>query len=235
MVMKTGPSRRLIVAILLAVALAASASIVVSAHGHVSILGAIARDATSYAMKELGWSADSTADDVLVRMTKYQKRGRYDDAIKAGVAWTEKHPHDESNILPLSVYWSISDLYLEKAKSESGRADKYVRQAIVYRDKAPPVPSYDVLDLLLLASFSESAGDLSPRQRCAEYRNAIGILQRAAAENEKVAQAASQASKKVGPERTASTRHWIKGRSEGTDAAIDHVKVKLHDSGCQYP
>jgi hypothetical protein len=62
--------------------------IVVLLHDDGSVLGILVREVPSY----MGWASDSTTAAMLRRMSKYEKKGRYDDAIKSGIAWTEKHP-----------------------------------------------------------------------------------------------------------------------------------------------
>jgi len=82
----------------------------------------------SYARRRMGWSADTRAYDVIVRMSGYIKQGRYDDAVRVGNAWSAKNPNSESNV---EIYKVICLLYLERAKADSGHADDYVRQAML--------------------------------------------------------------------------------------------------------
>src|SRR5882724_6243306 len=55
-----------------------------------STLRVVTRYVTSYVKMKMGWSDDPLT--VLARMAKYEKRGRYDDAISAGMACSEKSP-----------------------------------------------------------------------------------------------------------------------------------------------
>ena len=67
--------------------------------------------------RRMGWSADTTTADVLRRMAKYEKKGRYDDAIRTGAAWTEKYPDSGE------MYEVISVLCLKQAVKDGQHAD----------------------------------------------------------------------------------------------------------------
>jgi hypothetical protein len=45
-----------------------------------------------YVKQTMCWPADSSAVCVLKTMAKYEKKGRYDEAISSGVALAEKYP-----------------------------------------------------------------------------------------------------------------------------------------------
>jgi tetratricopeptide (TPR) repeat protein len=160
---------------------------------------------------------------VLRTMSKYQKKGRYDDAIEAGIVWAEKHP-DRSNGW---VYMEVSALYLEKAAKDSEHAEEDVKQALLYRDKALQLDP-DGLYSLQLAIISESAGDLSAAQRCVEYRNAIKIMDRMAVslseEKDRVARYFKPRPNEV---------EQIKGNSDRVDAIVNRLRGKLQHSACQ--
>lgn len=222
--MKFRLSRRRILAVLLAAAVVAWIGVLVSIRGHVSILGAIARDVSNY---HIGWPADSTAADVLVRMARYQKGGRYNAAIKAGVAWADKNPDADWNDW---IYAKVAELYLVRAKNDAAHREEYANQAIFYADKAFRSASNDGLESEMLAPLFEAAGDLSTNQRCAQYQRAVNLLQRSAAQNEKVAQALMRM--RVNAERGVEARNWVNRRSEAIDKIINRLKSKLHDSSC---
>ena len=76
---------------------------------------------TSHVKERMCWSADSSAVCELKAMAKYEKKGRYDEAISTGIAWADKHPSGFTN---LWVYGDISELYLRRAKMDSGRAEE---------------------------------------------------------------------------------------------------------------
>jgi hypothetical protein len=165
-------------------------------------------------------------------MEKYEKQGRYDDAIKAGLAWTENHPRSGDNDL---VFRRIALLYLARARTDSGHADGYVNEAILYRDKAiPPALDtslgwYSMAGLRDLALISESAGDLSVRQRCAQYGNAIKLLQRLGVLlKEKRVQAAGQTSSTIG----SFTVDDVDQFQTQVDATITRVRGKLQNDSC---
>jgi hypothetical protein len=155
----------------LALVLGLATWIVVSLRNDNSILSIVARGE----MKNLGWVADSTTGDVLVRMAKYEDRGKYDDAIRVGVGWTEKHPDMTFDDL---VFTDLGFLYLRKAHADAGRSDEYVRMAVSYRDKALPAEADSIPGLEKLARLSEAIADFSQNQRCPQYRNAIKLLDR---------------------------------------------------------
>jgi hypothetical protein len=149
--------------------------VVVSLRNHDSTLSLVA----SYVQRATCWPADSSVacefDAELKTMEKYRKKARYDDAISTGIAWTEKYPDSSMNGW---IYEDISMLYLRKARTDSGRAEEYLRMAVLYRDKAVPSASDNSYLLQQLALVSESIGDLSTAQRCVQYRNSIKLLDR---------------------------------------------------------
>jgi len=138
-----------------------------------STLRVVTRGVTSYVKRKMGWSDDPFA--VLDRMAKYEKSGRYDDAISTGVACAEKYPDSFTSGW---IYRDISVLYLKKAKADGTRAEEYVRQAVFYRDKALRTASDSPHALAQLVAISLSIGDLFPAQRCVKYRNSMKLLDR---------------------------------------------------------
>ena len=177
----------------------------------------------SILIRRVGWAPDSTAAAVLHRMSKYEKRGRYDDAIEAGIAWTEKNPDAGSSGW---VYTDLSALYLEKAGKDSEHAEKDVQQALLYRDKAIQLDS-DGLYSSQLAAISESAGDLSAAQRCVQYRNAIKIWDRMAVV---LGEEKDRAARQFKPHPDDVER--IKGDSDRVDAMVNRLSGKLQHSAC---
>ncbi len=114
----------------------------------------------------------------LHKMANYQKRGYYDAAIDVGKAWTTAYPIDGSND---KVFIGIASAYLAKARRDRAHADDYIREALLYRDKAlatasdPELGVYSMSTIHDLAVISEYAGDLSAAQRCVQYRNTIKL------------------------------------------------------------
>ena len=120
-------------------------------------------------------------EDVLHRMAKYEQAGRYDAAISLGKDWLAKFPQNGTND---QVFGQIAVLYLKKAENNPQHGDEYVVQAMEYRDKMLPVLSdtslgwYSMSALRDAALISERAGDLSAKQRCVQYQNALKLLNR---------------------------------------------------------
>lgn len=174
--------------------------------------------------EHIGWAPDSTAGDVSRTMTKYQKKGRYDDAIEAGILWTKKYPDAKSNGW---VFTDVSALYLEKASKDSEHAEEDVKQALLYRDKALQFDP-DGMYSLWLATISEAAGDLSAAQRCVQYGNATKIMDRMAVllgeEKDRVARQFKPRPDDV---------ERIKCDSDRLDATVNRLKGKLQHSACQ--
>jgi hypothetical protein len=204
--------------------------IVVSLRNDDSMLSIILKDTSSY----MGWGLASTTSEVLQRMSKYEKKGRYDDAIEAGVEWTKKHPTDGSND---RVFIGIASTFLHKAKQDSGNADEYVRQAVLYRDKAIPIASdtslgwYSLRTVRDLALISESAGDLSDTQRCVQYRNAAQLLERLAVLlNAKRSQLSNQTSS---AEDAFGSNDDVERFLRQADATLARVRDKQQSSACQ--
>ena len=89
-------------------------------------------------VRKMGLAGDSTTFDAIGRMSKCEKQGRLDDAIQAGISWTQQHPNDGSNDL---VFKRIATVFLGKAQRDGRHAEGYVKEALVYRDKALPLDS----------------------------------------------------------------------------------------------
>jgi hypothetical protein len=179
----------------------------------------------SILIRRVGWAPDSTTSDVVRRMSKYQKKGRYDDAIGVGIMWAKKYPDAGSNGW---VYTDVSALYLEKAAKDGEHAEEDVKQALLYRDKALPFASDGLYSLQQLASISESAGDISAAQRCVQYRNAIKIMDRMSVllgeEKDRVARQFKPHPDDV---------ERIKCDSDRVDAIVNRLSGKLQDPACQ--
>lgn len=189
-----------------------------------SALGIIVRAVPSH----VGWTSDSTTSDVLRRMAKYEKKEHYDDAINAGIAWTQKYPDAGSNGWNGWIYADVSALYLKKAAKYDEHAEEDVTEALVYRDKALPFSTDSLYWLQELAGISESAGDLSPTQRCVQYRNAMKLLDRV---NILLTEEKERVARQFKPD--PADCEQMKCVSERVDTAVNRVKVKLEHSGCE--
>ena len=186
-----------------------------------SVLGILVREVPSY----MGWAPDSTAADVLRRMSKYKKKGRSDDAIKTGIAWTEKHPGDGWNGW---IYMEVSALYLKKAGKHDEHAEEDVTEALLFRDKALPLFPDNLYWLERLAAISESAGDFSPIQRCIQYRNTMKLLDRV---NILLTEEKDRVARQFKPD--PADCEQMKCVAEQVDTAVDRVRGKLQRSACQ--
>jgi tetratricopeptide (TPR) repeat protein len=194
--------------------------VVVSLRNDDSTLSVVAR----YVEQTMCWPSDSSFACMLKTMARYEEKGRYDDAIRIGMALAEKHPNGVESAW---IYEDISVLYLRRATTDSGRAEEYLKQAITYRDKALPSASDSPYGLRPLANLSESIGDLSATQRCIQYGNSIKLLDRMrllADENKKglVRQFKPDLAER---QKVEDLLKWI-------DEATERVG-KLHTSGCQ--
>jgi len=182
---------------------------------------------TRYVKRATCWPADSSAICVLKAMAKYEKNGRYDDAVSAGVAWTKKYPDGFTSGW---IYEDISELYLRRARADSGRAEEYLKQAVFYRDKALPshLDSDSPYSLNTLVVISESIGDLSTAQRCVQYRNSIKLLDRMKLlANEEQHRLARQFKPDL------DERQKLNNLQECIDVVAKRVGGKLSASGCQ--
>jgi hypothetical protein len=171
------------------------------------------------------WAEDSSPVCVLRTIAKYEKKGRPDDAARAGVAWAEKYPESITSEL---IYWELSALYLRSARMDSGRAKEYLKQAVFYRDKALPSVSNSPYALQSLVGISESVGDLSKAQRCVQYGNSIRLLDRMKLlANEDEDRLARQFKPDLAErKKTECLLDWI-------DASTKRVGSKLSASSCQ--
>jgi hypothetical protein len=205
----------------LALVLGLAIWIVVSLRNDDSILSIVVRGE----IKHIGWSADSTTGEVLLRMAKYEDHGKYDDAIKAGVAWTNKYPDKTFDDL---VFTNIAFLYLRKAQADARHSDEYVKKAVLYRDKALPSEADSIPSLENLARLSEGIADFSQSQRCAQYRNAITLLNRQVTLlNDEHARLARQ----IVPQRDEAEHLGL--RRQNNDATMRRIQEKLRTSACQ--
>jgi hypothetical protein len=209
--------KRLVVAGVIAVA----ALVVWSVVDDSSVLGILVRQVPSY----MGWAPDSTAADVLRRMSKYEKKGRYDDAIKTGIAWTEKHPDDRWNGW---IYMEVSALYLKEAGKDDEHAEEDVTEVLLYRDKALPLFPDNLYWLQRLAAISESAGDLAPTQRCVQYRNTMKLLDRV---DILLTEEKARVARQFKPD--PADCEQMKCVSEQVDTTVNRVRGKLQRSACQ--
>jgi tetratricopeptide (TPR) repeat protein len=197
--------------------------VVVSLRNDDSTLMVVSR----YVKDETCWTADSSAVCALKTMAKYEKKGRYDDAISAGVALAQKYPDSFTSGW---IYEDISELYLRRATMDSGRAEEYLKQAVFYRDKALPshLDSDSPYSLNTLAALSESIGDLSTAQQCVQYRNSIKLLDRMRLlTNEDQHRLARQFKPNL------DERQKLDNLLECIDVATKRVDGKLSASGCQ--
>jgi len=186
-----------------------------------SVVAAVAMDVK----QRMCWPSDSSAVCVLKAMAKHERMGRSDDAVSLGVAWAEKHPDDFTSGW---IYQDISALYLRRARTDSGRAEEYLKQAVFYRDKALPLSSDSPYPLQSLLAISESVGDLSMAQRCVQYGNSIKLLDRMnLLANEQKDRLARQFKPDL------AERKKIEGLLEWIDAGTRRVSGKLSASGCQ--
>lgn len=177
------------------------------------------------AKQRMCWPADSNMSCVLKAMTKDEKKGRFDDAIKAGAAWTSEYPDSLINGL---IYTDISTLYLKKARMNPDRTEEYFKQALSYRDKALQSSPDSAYLLQQLVEISEEVGDVSQAQRCTQYGNSRRILDRMSLlANEEKDRLARQFKPDL------AKRKECEGLSEWIDAAIKRVSNKSLSSGCQ--
>ena len=119
---------------MLLIAVGFIAWVVVSLRNDDSTASIVARNL----VRKMGLAGDSTTFDAIGRMSKCEKQGRLDDAIQAGISWTQQHPNDGSNDL---VFKRIATVFLGKAQRDGRHAEGYVKEALVYRDKALPLDS----------------------------------------------------------------------------------------------
>jgi hypothetical protein len=158
-------------------------------------------------------------------MNKYWRRGRYDDGISTGAAWADKYP---SSFMGGAIYRDISVLYLQRARIDSSHADAYLKQALLYRDKALTSASDSPASLQSLAAISEAVGDLSAPQRCVQYGNSIKFLDRM---NLLTNEDKDELKRQFKPD--LAKRKRIEFLSEWIDGEMRRVSEKSSASGCQ--
>lgn len=171
------------------------------------------------------WPEDSSLSCVLKAISKYDKKGRFDDAIKVGAAWTSQYPNSPANGM---IYADISTLYLKKATRDPGRTEEYLKQALSCRDKALQSLSDSAYALRPLVDISEYVGDISQAQRCIQYGNSLRILDRMSllAKEEK-----DRLTRQFKPD--LAERKQLEDLSEWIDVAMKRVSNKSSSSGCQ--
>jgi hypothetical protein len=195
--------------------------VVLSFQNDDSSLSVVAR----YVKEAMCWSADSSTVCMLKTIAKYEKKGRYDDAVNTGVAWAEKYPDSFTSGW---IYQDISALYLRRASMDSGRAEQYLKEAVFYRDKALPSASDSPYWLQSLVTISESVGDLSTAQRCVEYGDSIKLLHRM---NLLANQDKDRLARQFKPD--LAERKKIECLLDWIEAGTKRLGGKLSTSGCQ--
>jgi hypothetical protein len=167
---------------------------------------------------------------VLHRMSQYRRRGFYRPAIALGEAWTERH----QSVPNEDVFISMAGACLEKARHDQGQADIYVEKAVEYRDHALRAATSDVpigmKQVHDLAAISEIAGDLSQKQRCVQYGNAIKLHNYFVA---RLDEKRDEISRRFVPEKddlTISDVDCLKAQSQ---TEINRLRDKRQRSGCQ--
>ena len=190
-----------------------------------SSVSVTARFVARYLKETVCWSAQSNAFCVIKAMAKYEKKGRYENAITTGVEWTDKH-YDA--LTSPWIYEDISALCVEKARMDSGRAEEYLKQAVSYRDKAVRSVWETPYSLQRLVTISESIGDVSATQRCGEYGTSIKLLDRMKllADEDK-----DRLARQFKPD--VAERKKVDYLLDWIDARMKRVGGKLSASGCQ--
>lgn len=126
------------------------------------------------------------------------------------------------------IYREISVLYLQKARVDSSHADAYLREALLYRDKALTSASDSPASLQSIAAISEAVGDLSASRRCVQYANSIKFLDRM---NLLTNEDKDELKRQFKPD--LAKRKRIEFLSEWIDAEMRRVSKKSLASGCQ--
>lgn len=217
--MKTWARRRLVlVSVILLLLIAVTA--VISLKNDDSTLSVLVR----VGREEMGWSADTTGSAVLRRMGRMLKRGDIDEAIGIGRGWAQKHPGT-------FISTQTAALCIMQASKDPQHTDSYVKQALELRDAALPSVSDSSWELSTYASISEGAGDLSPSQRCVQYRNAVKLLRRASSlENDRKAEIARHI---VMTKEDSITMEKLQSSLQSFDVQIARLQQKSQSSDCE--
>ncbi len=130
---------------------------------------------TKYLIEELGIGPNTSSYDVLRTVERYERWGFHEKAIATGVSWVEKHPRE--GFMDAILLRELSLLYLESAKKDEAHREDFVRQAMLYRDKALSSDPDSPANLDGLAGISLRAGDMSSEERCLQYGNTVKLLE----------------------------------------------------------
>jgi hypothetical protein len=180
-----------------------------------------------------GFSAGPNAFTVLHKMRNYQKRGHYDAAIDAAKAWAEEYPRDGFND---RVFVAVAWMFLNKAQHDRAHAEDYVNTALLYRDKAlliatdTTLPWSSIWTLRDLALISKAAGDISLKQRCVQYGNALKLLQRRA---DLLRDRQDEISRRFVPVKDDLSVEDCKCMSDETQTAIGEVREQQQKYACK--
>lgn len=184
------------------------------------------------AADKMGFDTGGMSFAVLHKMENYEKRGMYDAAIEAGIKWLNRNPESFDDQVSLAVACA----FLHKAQQDNKHAEEYVRQALLYRDKAIPIASdsergwYSMSTVWDMAVISESAADISDDQRCVQYRNTIRLLQLLAG---RAQDKQDEISRRFGPKQSGITLADVDRYKNHVEAAIARVRDKQQKSACQ--
>jgi hypothetical protein len=173
----------------------------------------------------LGIPVDEPGVYVLIKMRALEARGRRDKAIEIGSRFTTRNPSADSRVPE-----QVAVLYLRKARTDPAHAEEDVREAMKFRDIAVQ-SSLDSPGLLVqLAGISEYAADLSSKQRCIEYRNALKIIDAALS---RMAGRKDELTRhiKITEEDTAELKDLNESESN-TRLRVTKLEDKVRNSGC---
>jgi hypothetical protein len=115
-----------------------------------------------------------TRSEMITLMTRYGKKGKWDDAIGVAQEWLKSHPEDGSGSSGL-VYEQMAMVYLAKASRDATHKDEWIRQAVIYFDKDLSLHQQKPIDIEFYSAGRgfEEAGDLSTADSCLYYRRAL--------------------------------------------------------------
>ncbi len=165
-------------------------------------------------------------------MANYERRGHYDAAIRVGTRWTEHHRTDA--FFSDKVFISVASMYLQKARFDRSHSDDYVKQALLYRDKALPIASDPTLEnydtLRDLGLISEYAGDLSTEQRCVQFGNAVKLYEHLTL---RLKDKQLENSRRFAPVKDDISASDVDCWISNTQGELERMRDKQHSSGCK--
>ncbi len=115
----------------------------------------------------------ATQADALKKISEYEKRKDYGNAVKTGEGWLRINPDDAE------MHGIVALVYLEQAGTEKVEQKKIIDSALHHADEALRLEPTATRILEAVADSYKLAADISPIDRCPRYQKALDLMGKA--------------------------------------------------------